>query len=101
MPRLLFLTALLFVPAAQAAVARCGTDAFGNDVCMDERGVVSSAPRGQAKGRAGERGGSAPAATAGAAGRQSGRDEAGRGVRCGTDPFGNTVCANVSTPPGE
>jgi hypothetical protein len=97
---LIFMIVLLFTPPTQGAVARCGTDAFGNDICMDGHGVVTSAPRGQTKNRAGEQGSSAPAGTAGAASKQSGRD-AERGVRCGTDPFGNTVCANVSTPPKE
>ncbi len=98
---LVFMIVLLFTPSTQAAVARCGTDAFGNDICMDGHGVVSSPPKGQTKNRAGEQGSSASAVTAGAAGKQSGRDDAERGVRCGTDPFGNTVCANVSTPPKE
>lgn len=98
---LIFMIALLFTPPTQAAAARCGTDAFGNDVCMDGHGVVTSAPRGQAKNRTREQGSSAPAGTAGAADRQSGRDDAERGVRCGTDPFGNTVCATVSTQPKE
>lgn len=93
---IIFVIVLLFTPPTKAAVARCGTDAFGNEVCMDGQGVVTSAPK-QAKGRAGEQGGSVPAGTAGAAGRQSGRDDTERGVRCGADPFGNTVCATVST----
>jgi hypothetical protein len=71
----------LFAPQAvlAAEAVRCGTDDFGNTVCMDRAGVVTSAP---------------PQASSGvpAAGPASGNKQGDRHTRCGTDPFGNTVC---------
>jgi len=61
-----------------AEAIRCGTDDFGNTVCMDKEGVVTSAP---------SAGSGVPSA-----GPASGNKQDDRRVRCGTDPFGNTVC---------
>lgn len=70
----------LFVPQAvlAAEAVRCGTDDFGNTVCMDKEGVVTSAP---------PQPGSNVPSTGSASDKQGDRR-----VRCGTDPFGNTVC---------
>lgn len=59
---------------ASAEPVRCGTDDFGNTVCMDESGAVTVAPAASA----------VPFS-------DSIKDEEKR-VRCGTDPFGNRVC---------
>ena len=90
-----FLLAFVFATQALAAeVSRCGTDAFGNAICMDKDGVLTSAPAKPAGARAAGKA-KANAASAGAAGEsvsKDGRDEKEGRVRCGTDPFGNTVC---------
>jgi hypothetical protein len=67
---------LLAALAAQASAGpvRCGTDDFGNTVCMDESGAVTVAP-----------------AASAVFSTESIKDEDKR-VRCGTDPFGNRVC---------
>ena len=76
-------TLLLLVLLPQAVFAaeavRCGTDDFGNTVCMDKAGTVTTAPQ--------QAGSSVPAA--GSAGSDKDGD---RRVRCGIDPFGNKVC---------
>lgn len=89
-----FLFALLFATQAQAAAAvRCGTDAFGNAVCMDKDGVVSTAPKKPAGDRAGgdAKAEAASAGTADESGSKADHDKEGR-ARCGVDPFGNEVC---------
>jgi hypothetical protein len=70
-------TVLLLVALATQASAepvRCGTDDFGNTVCMDESGAATVAPA---------------ASAVSSAGSVKGDD---RRVRCGVDPFGNRVC---------
>lgn len=91
-----FMIALLFAPHLQAAATRCGADAFGNAVCMDADGVVTAAPAKRPS--VGATGASAVSA---AKSGKTGRDGQERAVRCGVDPFGNTVCANTSTQTGE
>ncbi len=84
-----FLFALLFAAQAQAAIPRCGTDDFGNRVCMDKDGVVSTSrpdPGSEAKKPA------APAESTGAATGKPSRDSESNRPRCVVDPFGNTVC---------
>jgi type IV secretory pathway TrbL component len=93
MHKFVFLFALLLAPQAQSATARCGTDAFGNAVCMDKDGVVTAAPAKRAGAEA--KSSAASAVSAGEAGKTR-HDEQAQGVRCGVDPFGNTVCANIS-----
>jgi hypothetical protein len=92
MHRLVFLLAFVFAMDASAAdMARCGTDAFGNDVCMDKDGVLISAPLKSTDDRsAGEADGDKTGSTheSGNATRDNGKVR----VRCGTDPFGNHVC---------
>jgi len=70
---------VLFMPQAVFATEaiRCGTDDFGNTVCMDKEGVVTSVPL--------QAGSGVPAAG-------SASDKDGRRARCGVDPFGNKVC---------
>ncbi|MDH2916652.1 MAG: hypothetical protein PXX77_07230 [Gallionella sp.] len=91
---LLFLITTMPLPAL-AVQPRCGNDAFGNIVCMDRDGVLSTKPvkakpnqQGQAiksKPGAGEK---AEEVRSG----ESGNEADTPAVRCGTDPFGNTVC---------
>lgn len=93
MRTVIFISVFLFTAQASAAEpVRCGTDAFGNTVCMDKDGVLTNSPNKAAVDRLTNKadGGSAPAG----AGNNAGRDDAGKRVRCGTDQFGNTVCAN-------
>jgi len=78
---------------AFAVQPRCGHDAFGNIVCMDRDGVLSSKP---AKSNRQERS-SAPKSGVSETVEENGSRESGNeadtpAVRCGTDPFGNTVC---------
>jgi len=87
-----FMIALLFAPQLQAAAMRCGTDAFGNAVCMDADGVVTAAPA-----RRPSVGATAASAVSAAKSAKTGRDDQERAVRCGVDQFGNTVCENTST----
>jgi len=85
---------MMFASHAMADTAiRCGTDAFGNAVCMDKDGVVNAVP-GQSTERksAGVAQGKSISASAKADAARSARDVKTDPVRCGTDPFGNTVC---------
>jgi hypothetical protein len=95
MHRILFIFALVFtMPASAADEPRCGTDAFGNAVCMDKDGVVSPAP----VKRAGNQSGNATvekanaAASSGESGAKPGNEDQTNKPRCGIDPFGNKVC---------
>lgn len=84
--RAAFLLALVFAMEAQAVPERCGTDDFGNAVCIDKDGVVMTAPQ---AGKAEDTGiGSA----AGAPKVEAESDEKRERSRCGIDPFGNKVC---------
>jgi len=77
---------------AFAVQPRCGHDAFGNVVCVDRDGVFSTQP---AKPSQREQ---VPAPKSGVIEteerkiRESGNAVDTPAVRCGTDPFGNTVC---------
>ena len=95
MQKLFYLFALLITMQASAEEAvRCGTDAFGNAICMDRNGVVSAAP---AK-RAGNQSGAAAsdkdkaAASSGESGVKPRNEDQTSKPRCGIDPFGNKVC---------
>ncbi len=83
---------LLFAAQAKAAdLSRCGTDAFGNAVCMDKDGVLISAPSKQAA--EGESGEHTDATTSvNPKGESVERDNRKNRPRCGIDPFGNKVC---------
>ncbi len=87
-----FLFVLLLATQAPAAeLSRCGTDAFGNAVCIDKDGVLISAPSKQADER--QRGDRTDTAVpVGPKGEPAERDDSKRRPRCGIDPFGNTVC---------
>jgi hypothetical protein len=83
MQKIILLFALTFPAFALAAdIARCGTDAFGNVVCLDKDGVLTTPPRASADSASG-----VPAA-----GSKSDHKDANDWARCGTDPFGNKVC---------
>lgn len=85
----LFFVLVYSVIAAGAEVRRCGTDAFGNAVCLDKDGVVIAAP-----GKAGaDAARDAPSDRAEEeSGRKAGHDDREQRPRCGVDPFGNRVC---------
>lgn len=86
MYRFALLFAILSIAQAHAETQpRCGTDAFGNTVCMDKDGVLSIAPREAAAGMD-----EAGAASAVAADGKDDEPEVRR--RCSVDPFGNNVC---------
>ncbi|MDO8263605.1 MAG: hypothetical protein Q7T21_10305 [Gallionella sp.] len=92
-PRVILLFALMFamsIPAAAAAAARCGTDDFGNTVCMDEDGVVTTVPADRVTGD--DHGTVKPTGSSGESGSKAGRDDKNVRTRCGVDPFGNKVC---------
>jgi hypothetical protein len=90
---LLLFTLLLAMPASAKDEGRCGTDAFGNDVCMDKDGVLSNAPAKPVLKRSGNETGAVRAGSKVETGDQPGSEEKNRKPRCGTDPFGNTVCS--------
>ncbi len=89
MHRLTLLFALMFVIPA-AAATRCGTDDFGNTVCMDKDGVVTTVPAGREEGD--DRGNVTPAGSMVESGSKDARDDKNGRPRCGIDPFGNKVC---------
>ena len=85
MPRTVLLFFFLLVPLSHAeTVPRCGTDAFGNTLCMDKDGVISIKAR-----SARERD---VKATSGVA--ESDSMGSARPRRCAVDDFGNTVCSD-------
>ena len=80
MYKTVFIFALMLAIQAQAKdMTRCGTDDFGNTVCMDENGVTTIMPFSS-------EGNEVAASSVPAAGKENDRP------RCGTDPFGNSVC---------
>jgi len=82
---LLFALAISF-PASAVDRSRCGTDQFGNIVCMDKDGVLSHVPRDYASEEL-EQSASGVSDT-----EKKRRAEIREKLRCGTDPFGNKVC---------
>lgn len=81
------LTIALVISAAASAVdlSRCGSDQFGNTVCLDQDGVLST--------RSGSDEGKGVAASGvSEAESNAKRDETKGKLRCGIDPFGNKVC---------
>ncbi|MDO8988863.1 MAG: hypothetical protein Q7U91_04450 [Sideroxyarcus sp.] len=78
--------ALVISAAASAAdLSRCGSDQFGNTVCLDKDGVLST--------RSGsDEGKGAAASGVPEADSNAKRDETKGKLRCGIDSFGNTVC---------
>lgn len=85
---IVFSIALVFPTIATAAdVMRCGTDQFGNVVCLNRDGVLTTPSReaaGDDKGR--------QASGVSAAEPHPGRTDTNGLQRCGIDPFGNKVC---------
>jgi hypothetical protein len=95
MHKLFYLFALLITMQASAEDAvRCGADAFGNAICMDKNGVVSSAPAKRVGNQSGAAAGDKDkaAASSGESGVKSGSEDKANKPRCGIDPFGNKVC---------
>lgn len=91
MQKLLYLFALMItLPAFAEDAVRCGTDAFGNDICMDKNGVVSPAPRNQSGNATGDK--ANPAASSAESGVKPANEDQTITRRCGIDPFGNKVC---------
>jgi hypothetical protein len=91
MHKLYFLFAILISMQASAEDAvRCGSDAFGNEVCMDKNGVVSPAPRNQSGNATGKKA-NAAASSAESVVKSENEDQVKK-PRCGIDPFGNKVC---------
>jgi hypothetical protein len=83
----IFLLTLLSTSAASAGDAtRCGTDSFGNTVCMDKDGVLTNLSRDAASDY------KVQSASGVAAADKKRREEISEKLRCGTDPFGNKVC---------
>lgn len=79
--------------AESATEPRCGNDAFGNVVCLDQNGVLSTKPARPKGGKPVESGAAKAGTTEDEADNGEAGDEAGRHVmRCGIDPFGNKVC---------
>ncbi|MHB1116938.1 hypothetical protein [Sideroxydans sp.] len=87
MNRYLLLFALVIsFPASAVERSRCGTDQFGNIVCMDKDGVLSHVPRDYASEE------SLQSASGVSDAEKKRRAEVREKLRCGTDPFGNKVC---------
>ena len=85
---------LLFVSALDAAAvdeSRCGTDAFGNEVCLDKNGVLTNAPVKSGDDQSGSNAAAKKSRSAEEA-DNTGRENRKDRVRCGLDPFGNRVC---------
>lgn len=71
---------------------RCGIDAFGNEVCMDSNGVLTTVPQsGEVPSGGNTEASSAASGVEAEFGSKSAGEASGR-RRCGTDPFGNQVC---------
>ncbi|TNC95465.1 MAG: hypothetical protein FD121_1421 [Gallionellaceae bacterium] len=87
---------LLLLSVSQLASAvqpRCGHDAFGNVVCMDRDGVLSTQPiKSKQQGKTTEPKSGVNDTAEEKRIRESGHEADTPAVRCGTDPFGNTVC---------
>ncbi len=98
MRNLFFLLLFVFAMDASAAdMARCGTDAFGNEVCMDKDGVLTTTPVKFGDDEADSNTDGKKAGSADESGNRA-RGNSKR-LRCGTDQFGNRVCreSTIST----
>jgi hypothetical protein len=78
----------LTMPVDALAVdrSRCGTDPFGNVVCMDKDGVLFNVSRDILNGE------DADSASGVSDAEKKRREEIREKIRCGIDPFGNKVC---------
>jgi len=83
---LLLFALVISVDADAVDRSRCGTDPFGNIVCMDKDGVLSHVPRDYASEE------SAQSASGVSDAEKKRREEIREKIRCGIDPFGNKVC---------
>lgn len=83
---LLLFALVISSPASAVDRSRCGTDQFGNIVCMDKDGALSHVPRNFANED------SAHGASGVSDAEKKRRAEIREKLRCGTDPFGNKVC---------
>jgi hypothetical protein len=91
---LLFIISTLALPA-YAVQPRCGNDAFGNVVCMDKNGVLSTRtikPKSKLQNKKFESKSETSSRTEEKVTKESGNTDDTKAERCGTDPFGNTVC---------
>jgi hypothetical protein len=87
-----FLLAWVFTTEVWAAAPRCGTDDFGNAVCIDRDGVVTAVSQsGQTADGVDGKAGGVDGKAGGESGSQGARDAVSR-PRCKLDPFGNKVC---------
>ena len=88
MQKTAFVIALVISTIASAAdFSRCGKDQFGNTVCLDKDGVLTTMSRSSAEDKNG-----VPASGVSAAEAKARRGEIDEKLRCGTDSFGNKVC---------
>lgn len=88
MPRIVFVIALLVSTGASAVdYVRCGKDQFGNLVCFDRDGVLTTQV-----GAASGVGNDGAASGVSAAEAKARREEVEERLRCSIDPFGNKVC---------
>lgn len=84
MYKTVFIFALMLAMQAQAKdMSRCGTDDFGNTVCMDKNGVMTTVSFSSEENEVAASGVPAAAMV---------DDKENARPRCGTDPFGNNVC---------
>ena len=66
--------------------SRCGTDSFGNIICMDKDGVLGYVPNSYLNEE------SLQGASGVSDAEKSRRETLREKLRCGIDPFGNKVC---------
>jgi hypothetical protein len=92
MNKLVFLALLFALHASAKDAAHCGTDAFGNDVCVDKDGVLTNSPVKTVHPKVAEDKRNIKVESKE---QMDSRTESSNGksyVRCGIDPFGNKVC---------
>lgn len=73
--------------ASAADLSRCGKDQFGNSVCLDKDGVLTTPSRSPE-----ESGKEVAVSGASAVEAKETQRESKEKLRCGIDPFGNKVC---------
>ncbi len=83
---LLLLSLAMPIYASAADKSRCGTDSFGNIVCMDKDGVLFNVSPDFAKDEVGQ------SASGVSDAEMKRRAEIREKIRCGIDSFGNKVC---------
>jgi len=76
----------LSVDAVAVDRSRCGTDPFGNIVCMDQDGVLFNVSRDHLNEE------DVKSASGVSDAEMKRREEIREKIRCGIDPFGNKVC---------